>query len=417
MKITPEIKTCSLCFSKENNFVSWKSGLKFNTSPEAVVISKSFLIDRIIYGFYSKGRNVCLAEGILGIVLFVFNKDKIEDTIRIKTKNKITRNSCYFDKKTNKFFIAVDNKIIKVNIVKENNKAKIIVLKNLKTTLKKDEFINYMVKEDHGEFKGFWIKTNKNGLYFIEVKDVVGLSQKNKLWRITTYTKRTNFEIPASETCFDIKTKSGFLYAITNQGLYKYCIISTKLTLVSFINFSVPIDTGKIFFAKDHIVITGNNHFGAMIVSFNAKDFTENSTSWCFAREETLRIRDASVFDDCFFAIPSNTTGLVEKSKIVFDKKSNHYFITDYDVSYRILNKNESIISNFAEDKNHILFITSEFGSLALKAIYKETFEVVLLINLTIELTGSPEIYFDGICLYLITDKGMTIIHGKQAQI
>lgn len=414
MKITPEIKTCSLCFSKENNFVSWKSGLKFNTSPEAININKSFLIDKIIFGFYTKGRNVCVADGALGIVLFVFNKEKLEDTIRIKTKNKITKDSCYFDKKLNRLFVAVDNKIIKFSIVKDNNKAKIVIIKKLKTTLKKDEFINYLVKEDHGEFKGFWAKTNKNGLYFIEVKDVVGLSQKSKLWRITTYTKRTNFEIPKTEVCFDIKTKNGFLYVITNEALYKYCIISTKLTLVSFINFSVPIDTGKIFFTKNHIIITGNNKFGAMIVSFSLHDFTENSTSWCFAREETLRIKDAAIFDDCFFAIPSNTTGLVEKSKIVFDKKLNPYFVTDYDVSNKVLNKYESIVSNFAEDTQHLLFLTNDQGQFALKAIHKETFDIVLLINLDIDLTGEPEIYFDGTCLYLITDKGMTIIHGKR---
>lgn len=414
MNFTPEIKTSRCSFSKGKHFVSWKSGLKFSISSDIFHIKSNFFIRKFLGCFSVKGKTIIVADAILGIVVFVLDKENVEQTLRIRTKNKINKNSVYFDEKSLRLFLGFDNKIIKISFPRIDKKITATIEKTLKITLNKTEFIDFILKESHNEYKGFWVKTNKNGLYFIEFKEATGNNQKNKLWRIRTYTKRSNFDIEQEEICFDIKSKNGFLFVATDKKIYRFCIISTRLSLVSSISFSSEIINNQLMFIKNYVLLIGINTLGSVIVRFNENNFVDNMTFWAFAMNEELVVDKAILSESSLMLSPKNIPGIVEIQKIIFDNHKVPYLAIDYNISHKILEEDEFIVSNFIETSKHFFFVAKNKTDFYIKTILKEDLSLAMSFPIADKRCDNTSLSFNGKDLYLLSEEELFIIHEKE---
>lgn len=383
----------------------------FTTEQKVVFIKKPCLVLNFVSSFSVKGFNICVSNTFFGITVFLTSDNEVTDKIRLFSWNKITGKSCQFDNKNKILYIAFDNKILKISVKQTNNRAKICLEKTLRISLRDKERAEWLLLESGKEFKGFWVKTNLNGFYFIETKEHTGNDSQNKLWRIRTYTKRTNFELNTKETINAITSHDNSLFVVTTDALYKLQIENTKLIIESSISFSSAIANSKMFIKNNHVVIAGSSSFGTIIVGFNLNNFAENTMFWSFSEQDDVLLHDATVLNSSILLVPKEMNGIFEITKLASISDRNQ-FLRDNKKSPSILDSKETVLSNFTENETIFFFVSKVESSLIIKAFNKQTFEQVLHIKLGKHFYNKIIISFHYGNLYLITDKGILVVYG-----
>lgn len=360
-------------------------------------------------------RNLILIveETCTNVIISLHDDNKIYSKIKIKKKSKIEKQSIYFDNKTNILTLGIDNKLIKVKI-KSYKIPALETIKTLKITLEAKEYITKIIKSSNTEYKGFWIITNINRITFIEMREVSGYSNLNKFWRVRTYTNRTSFDIPKIEIINGVLATNDSLYVASNNKLYRFCIIKTKLSLLDSIAFSSEISDSILYLIGSNLLIIGNSYIGSIIVQFDKQDFTNNTTYWCFSGEEKVKTKHCGFVGKNLVVVPKLISGIIDSHQIFFlPKVSKAFLVPKQNKSETVLFNNEFIISNFLTLEEKTCFLTKIENKTFIKVVKNNEIEIDKVIEFESTPINSFFISISNENLYLLSDKRLVIINEK----